>query len=159
MSGRPGSSHRRDVVHPRRLDTLAVLVAGREPCVTLAHEDAARQGGRRFQVLAPDEVARFAFPPSWAMAVILCPSDDTAAVSRWAAASKAHPGRFAFFLHPDTDARAALAAWDAKGLPVLNAWPARTWRDLSRVFGAHLNSVAHDDFCPEERCRFREMRA
>jgi hypothetical protein len=158
MSGRPGGSHRRDVVHPHRFETLAVLVADREPCLALAHEDASRQTGRAFQVLEPAGLPSFRFPASWAMAVILCPGNDTADVARWATRAGAHPGRVSFFHHPDTDVRKALAAWDAAGLPVLNAWPAARWSDLSRLFGAHLNSVAHDDFCPEDGCRFREMR-
>lgn len=41
---------------------------------------------------------------------------------------------------------------------MLNAWPARKWSGLSRLFGAHLNSVAHDDHCKDRDCRCREMR-
>ena len=85
MTSRPGASHRRDVVHPRRFDTVGILLTDCEPCLALAHEDAAKQSGRT------------------------------------------------------------------------NIRRVTQWRDLASNFGAHLNSVGHDDFCRDSRCAFREM--
>jgi len=152
------ASHRRDVVHPHRLDTLCIIVADRQPCLALASEDALKQTGRRFRVLSQAELAAFEPPASWAMGVILCPGDDTANVARWFARHRAHPGRVSFHYHPTVDLQAALGAWAEAGHPIHSAWPATKWGDLSSKLGAHLNSVAHDDHCSDPLCQFREMR-
>lgn len=152
----PAASHRRNVVHPHRFDTLGILVAGQEPCISVATEQALRQSGRRFVILDPAAVRTLAPPPSWAMAVLLCPGDDTALVAAWGARINVDPSRIAFYYHPKVDVRKALRAWDEAGLPAWNTWEVASWKDLSRKFGAILNNVCHDDFCADGDCRFRE---
>lgn len=158
MTSIPGGSHRRDVVHPRRLDTLGILVASRDPCLAIATEDALKQTGRKFSIVAPEEVKATRFPRSWAMGVILCPGDDTEELAHWAKRRTVHPGRVSFYYHFQAEPGEVLRAWSEAGLAIPSAWPVAKWSDLSRKFGAHLNSVSHDDFCPDADCRFRELR-
>lgn len=64
-------------------------------------------------------------------------------------------GRISFYDHADY--RTALAAWDEHGFDVTNIRMATHWSHLSKNFGAHLNSIAHDDFCPDPLCPYREL--
>jgi hypothetical protein len=149
-------SHLRDVIHPRRLETVWFLVAGQEPCVTFAAQDQLNQSGRTLVRLTQGEFAARALPASWAMAVVLCVGDGTAALAGWASRNKGLVPRVHFYLHRDCDPRKALRAWHDAGLPLASTWDVALWRDLSAHFGSRLNQQAHDDFCPDVKCPLRE---
>lgn len=135
-----------DVVRAHHGDSDGVLVAGREPCLSIAHDESTNVAGRSFQVVPPDELHELELRPSWAMAVLLCPGDGTGTVADWVRSTDRDPDRIVHYLHPDTDTRDALGAWHEAGLPIRSTWTVRDWRELHKHFGAHWNNVVHDDF-------------
>lgn len=136
----------RDVVAAHHRDSDAILVAGREPCITLAHEERNKVRERRFRVVRFDQVEGLAVRRSWIMAVLLCPGDHARAVARWVLAGDHDPRRVAFYLHPTTDVRAALGPWHREGLHVHTIRKVTTWKALHKHFGAHWNVRVWDDF-------------
>lgn len=145
-------SHLRDVVHPRRRDTLGIIVAATQPCFDIATQQQLKAVGRSIHVTSPDRFRLARRPKSWAVAVILCPGDDTEALAAFVKSQKLASHRFHFYHHPTTDVRKALQAWHKAGLPVHSSWPVADWQDLNRHFGAHWNNVAHDDYCTVPGC-------
>lgn len=138
----------RDVVAAHHRDSDAVLVAGREPCISIARDERDKVSGRSFRVVAFDELPKVKVRRSWIMAVLLCPGDDATEVASWVLAGDRDPRRVIFYTHPATNLRAALAPWRAAGLHVHAAWTVSSWRALHKHLGAHWNVRIWDDFRP-----------
>ena len=145
-------SHLRDVVHPRRKETLGIIVAAVEPCFTIASDQQLKGSGRTIHVTTPQGFPLVKRPKSWAVAVILCPGDDTKDLARFVTRSKLAPERFHFYYHPSTNYREALRHWHEAGLSVFSTWPVASWRDLNPHFSAQWNNLAHDDYCTVPNC-------
>lgn len=135
-----------EVVAEHHTDSDAVLVANREPCISIAYDEQANVHGRSFTVATPDEVRELDLRDSWIMAVLLCPGDDTEALAAWALEQEIDPRRIVFYLHTDTDPRDALGAWEEAELPVHATWTIENWRQLHKHFGAAWNVRVYDDF-------------
>lgn len=136
----------RDVVAAHHRDSDAILVAGREPYITIAREERAKVRGRTFRVVRFDEVEGLTVRRSWAMAVLVCPGDDVAPVARWVLAGDRDPRRVVFYLHPRVDIHRALAPWHREGLQVHTMRRVTGWKQLHKHFGAHWNVRVWDDF-------------
>jgi len=148
-------SHLRDVVHPRRKDTVAILVADREPCIALAQDEELKQSGRAFLRTTAQGLAALRLPASWCMAVVLCDGDDAQDLAAWAAGG-ADLDRVHFYVHAKADLAQVFKAWSAARLPIHSVREGTTsWRDLSRHFGERLNQQCHDDYCKEPQCPLR----
>lgn len=146
-------SHLKQVVAPNMADSLGVFVASREPCIGMAASPPAR--GRLSQRVLPEDLDGIDLPPSHAIAVVLCPGDDTRAVARLAVARSVPAERFYFFYTAKTRLADALAAWTEAGLPVLYSHEVEDWRGLNKKFGAFWNAWVHDDHCGIDGCRMR----
>ncbi len=142
IAGRPRDY--RDVIHPRRLDTRVFLVANTQPCIDL-RDAAARPTGRDYRITDLGAWRDQAVPPSWVLAAILCPGDDTQELVHWLATQNGDAERVVFFMHPDTDPVAALEAWYGAGHgdPVVHE--AATWIDLARPLGQFVNDLIYLD--------------
>ncbi len=136
----------RDVVAAHHGDSDSVLVAAREPCISIAHDEDANVSGRSFRIITPDELNDLELRDSRIMAVLLCPGDRTERAADWAREHDRDPRRVLFYLHPDTDPRQALAPWHDAGLPVHSIWTVANWRELHKHLGAHWNNRVYDDF-------------
>lgn len=144
-------SHLRDVVAPNMGDSLGVFLAAREPCIGMARKPPADR--RRSVRVEPSQLDGVALPPSYAIAVVLCPGDDTTHLTRFSDAHGIPDDRVHFFYTPDTDVVEALAAWTGAGRRVLYSFSVRDWKPLNRLFGAFWNHWVHDDFCGTAGCR------
>lgn len=136
----------REIVAKHHEDSDAVLVAEGEPCITIAHDERTNVTGRSFRIAAPDELDDLELRSSWITAVLLCPGDGTGTAARWARDGDRDPRRVLFYLHPETDASAALAAWHEAGLHVHSTWTVSNWRQLHKHLGNHWNVQVYDDF-------------
>lgn len=136
----------RDVVAKHHEDSDAVLVADREPCITIAHDERDNVTGRSFRIVAPNELDHLDLRLSWIAAVLLCPGNATEDVARWVRETDRDPRRVLFYLHPDTDAREALEAWHEEGLPIHSTWTVADWKELHKHLGQHWNVQVYDDF-------------
>lgn len=145
-------SHLRDVVHPRRKETVGIIVAAAGPCFKVATEQQLKASGRTVHVTTPHAFHKVRRPRSWAVAVILCPGDDTRELAAFVVANKLQAHRFHFYYPPSTDQREALRQWQEAGLLVHSTWPVSGWQDLNPHFGAHWNNLAHDDYCGVPNC-------
>lgn len=139
----------RDVVAAHHGDSDAVLVASREPCVTIAVDEAENVSGRSFQVVHPDGLPGLDLRDSWIAAVLLCPGDDAGPVAGWVEDGDRDPRRVLFYLHVDTDPRKALGPWAEAGLPVHSVWTVEDWTDLHTHLGSHWNNQVYQDFADE----------
>lgn len=136
----------RDVVAAHHDDSDAVLVAAREPCITIAHAEDANVTGRSFTICRPDELADLELSDSWILAALLCPGDDAEPIARWIEAGDRDPRRVVFYLHEDADGREALTPWHDADLPVHATWTISSWKELHKHLGAAWNVRVHDDF-------------
>lgn len=136
----------RDVVVEHHTDSDAILVAAREPCLSIAHDEKAHVSGRSFRVITPEGLDEIKPRPSWIMAVLLCPGDDAGPVTTWVQDGGRDPRRVLFYLHADTDPRHALDPWHEAGLPVHSTWTIETWRQLHKHLGTAWNVRIYDDF-------------
>lgn len=146
-------SHLKQVVAPHMGASLGLFVAARQPCIGMAASPPAR--GRLSQRVATGRLDRVRLPPSYAVAVVLCPGDDTAAVTGFAARHDLPDERFYFFYAPGPDMRAATAAWRSSGRAVLYSHEISDWKALNQKFGAFWNAWIHDDHCQIPGCRMR----
>lgn len=136
----------RDVVAAHHRDSDAVLVAAREPCISIAYDERENVAGRSFRLVEPGRLGELSLRPSWIMAVLLCPGDDAARIADWVRAENQDPRRILFYFVTGTDPRAALAPWRTAGLPVHSVWTVTNWADLHKHFGAAWNVRVFDDF-------------
>lgn len=136
----------RDVVAKHHTDSSAVLVANREPCISIALDEDANVHGRSFLHASPDDLDELELEDSWIMAVLLCAGDTTEHLANWSLEEDRDPRRVVFYVHTDTDPRAALEAWHEAGLPVHSTWTIENWRQLHKHFGAAWNVRVYDDF-------------
>lgn len=136
----------REIVAGHHRESEAVLLAGREPCITIAQDERRNVKGRRFRILNPEDLNAYIPRPSWLMAVLLCPGDDTMGLTTWAEGGGHAPERVIFYFHAETDAREALGAWHEAGKPIHSWWTIRDWKGLHRHFGEAWNVRIFDDF-------------
>lgn len=136
----------RDVVAAHHAESDAILVASREPCISIAYDERRAAKGRSFRVVDPGALGSLALRKSWRLAVLLCPGDDTELVAEWFLSGRRDARRVIFYLHPQTDARKALGAWWDADLPVVATWAVKDWKELHRHFGAAWNVRVFDDF-------------
>lgn len=136
----------RDLVAKHHKDSSAILVASREPCVAIAYDERVNAHGRAFQIVGPEELPSFQPPESWIMGVLLCPGDDTVGIASWADKHQIDGERIVFYIHRDTEYRAALKGWVEAGFSVHASWTIRSWRELHKHFGAAWNVRVFDDF-------------
>lgn len=136
----------RDVVADHHTDSDAVLLASREPCISIAYDEQANVHGRSFRIVTPDALEDLDLRDSWIMAVLLCPGDDTETVATWTIDHGRDPRRIIFYFHEETDPTAALGAWRKAQLPVHATWTIRDWKELHKHFGAAWNVQVYDDF-------------
>lgn len=136
----------RDVVAKHHPDSDAVLVASREPCISIAHDEEVNVRGRSFTIASPETLEDLTLRASWLMAVLLCPGDETGQIVHWVRDNDRDPRRIIFYLHTDTDPRATLEAWHEADLPVHSAWTIEDWKQLHKHFGAAWNVRVYDDF-------------
>src|SRR5688572_7337759 len=98
--------------------TSGFLLALRDPCIRLRDDELAAIRKNRVLVgMDAAALARWTPPPSWMLAVLLCPGDDAGPVVDWVRKQRADPDRVKFYVHKGTDPFQALAAWGAAGLP------------------------------------------
>lgn len=135
-----------DVVVNHHGESDAILVAGREPCITIASDEEDNVTGRSFQVIDPGELDGLELRSSWMMAVLLCSGDTTKPVADWIQATGRDPRRVIFYLHADTNPQASLEAWHEAGLPIHSTWTISDWKGFHKHFGAHWNVRVFDDF-------------
>lgn len=140
----------RDVVAAHHDESDAVLVASREPCISVAADEAENVPVRSFQVVEPDELGGLDLRATWIAAVLLCPGDDAGTVAAWIQEKNRDPERVLFYFHPDSDEREALSPWHKAGLPVRSVWTVEDWTDLHKHLGAHWNNQVFEDFAGEE---------
>jgi hypothetical protein len=124
-------------------ETEGYLLASAQPC--LAVDEAALRASRRVVRIHPGELAGLRPGRSWAMAVLVCPGEDTSAVAEWARARRAEAHRVWFYLHPDAS-REALRPWREAGYRTERVETVRTWRELSTLLGLAVNDVVYRDF-------------
>ncbi|MCA1814536.1 MAG: hypothetical protein LC624_11400 [Halobacteriales archaeon] len=136
----------RSVVRAHHGASEGILVAGREPCITIAQDERRSVRGRSFRIVAPEQLPLVGVGASWIMAVLLCPGDDAAPVARWVRGGGHDARRVLFYLHPDTDLRAALEPWARAGLVAGATWTVASWKQLHKHLGAHWNVRIFDDF-------------
>jgi hypothetical protein len=137
-----------EVVAAHHTESDAVLVAGSEPCITLAAEERKNVRGRSFRVVSFGDLPKLKVRASWIMAVLLCPADDAGPIADWLLSAKRDPRRVIFYVHPGTDVREALRPWHQAGLPVHATWTVSDWKALHKHLGAHWNVRIFDDFRP-----------
>lgn len=136
----------RDVVTEHHTESDAILVAGRAPCISIAHDEQENLAGRSFRIVKPTDLEALEVPASWKMAVLLCPGDGTEPIADWVLEGDLDLRRIIFYLHVDTDPREALMAWHGAGLHVHATWTIEDWRQLHKHFGAAWNVQIYDDF-------------
>lgn len=134
-----------DIVRAHHKESDGVLVAGREPCITIAYEERENVSGRSFTVVPVDEIHRLEVRESWFMGLLLCPGDTTVEVRDWFFAGDHDPQRIVFYLHSKTKPRTALSAWHEAGLPVYATWTINSWQELHKHFGNHWNNQVYVD--------------
>lgn len=135
-----------DIVREHHTDSDGVLVAAREPCISIAFDEQTNVPGRSFQMIHPDELDELELRESWKMAVLLCPGDDAGPIADWIDETGRDPKRVVFYLHEETSRRDALEPWDQAGLPIHAWWEISSWKELHKHFGAAWNNQVFDDF-------------
>lgn len=147
-------SHLKAIVEPNMGTSPGLFVASRQPCIGIAAEPPAKR--RLSRRLTPDELAKVSpLPRSYAIAVVLCPGDDTQALATFAGQHKLPSDRFYFFYAPGTDIKSALRHWLAADRSVLYSFEIHDWKGLNQKFGAFWNACVHDDNCSVPGCRMR----
>lgn len=133
------------VVRRHWRETTGYLVADREPCITVAHDEI-RHVKRRFEFVALENVPALTPLGSWFMGVIVCPDDDLTGLAQWA--QKNDASRVHFYFHKDTHLR-QLTPWQEAGLSLDNIESEITsWRALHKLLGWDLNLQVYDDHGP-----------
>lgn len=135
-----------DIVAKHHEGSDAVLVANREPCISIAEAEDENVTGRSFTISRPGELEGLDLGASWIMAALLCPEDTAKEVAEWIVSQDRAAHRVLFYLHPETDPQAALAPWAEAGLQIHNVWTVSTWRELHKHLGAHWNVQIFEDF-------------
>lgn len=129
-----------NVVRAHHKDSQGILVAEREPCISIAYDEKRNAAGRSFRIVPPDKLNDLTLKDSWCMGILLCPDDTTLKVARWFTEGGHEAHRVIFYLHHKTDARSALAAWHHAELSIHATWTIKSWRDLHKHFGNHWNN-------------------
>lgn len=135
-----------DIVAKHHEESDAVLVANREPCISIAEDEEENVTGRSFTVARPGELGQLELQASWVMAVLLCPQDTAEKVAEWIVSENRPAHRVLFYLHPETSAEEALAPWEEADLQIHNTWTVSNWRELHKHLGSHWNVQIFEDF-------------
>ncbi len=126
---------------------VGYLVAKTPPCITI-RDDEIQRIPRRLVALEPHDLLHLDPAPSWIMGVILCPGDDTKAVTQFANRTRASQ-RIRFYVHPDTQVSEAFSAWTSAGHQRARSDQVNSWKELHPLFGKALNDQVYEDFSGE----------
>lgn len=144
MKGRPEDWTR--VVRQHAHNTKAFIVSSRPPpCFQMARDEVAfieRRMEHRLLDRLPHRL-----PPSWFMAVLVCPGDDLAGLAHW---MSAHGGeRVRFYFHEDARFRQLAPVRDA-GHDLRHVRPERygSYGALHKRLGLDLSDQVFEDFRP-----------
>ncbi len=124
--------------------TTGFIVAGRQPCIKIRDDEVANVR-RSLVALSMDAVSTLEPPASWAMAVILCPGDDTRVLATWAAARRVNRARIWFYMYPSAGFD-VFTAWREAGFRGDQVNQAGSWQELHSRFGQVLNSQVYADW-------------
>lgn len=101
---------------------------------------------RKLAALTSAELSSIVLPPSWLLAVILCPDDPMAAIADWTRGLAAtQRERVRIFFHPDCDLVSILAPWYEAGLEDPRADEVRDFASFHKLFGNDLNDQIYAD--------------
>lgn len=136
-----------EVVRRHRFDTIAYLVTAQPNCLAIARLESQKVTGRRLKLLEVESLPSAGdLPPSWLVAVLLCPDDTTELVAAW---TKRLPpalrGRVWFYEAPGIDATRAYDGWKKAGLGNPLADPFTDFLDFNRLFANGLNEQIYQD--------------
>lgn len=129
-----------EVIRANRMRTTCFVVAERGNCLDLRAEEIRRVSGRRFVPVSGATLPR-TLPPSWMLAVIVCPGDDSGRVAAWTKGLGFGQSRLVFFYETQQglDVAAFYRAWVAKRLPDPARRRPKNFVDLCVALGADLN--------------------
>jgi hypothetical protein len=127
--------------------TTAFLMASTQPCIHIRDDELAAIRENRVLVgLGSRDLEAWSPPASWMLAVMLCPGDDTKAVTAWARENRVDFSRVHFYLHPKTDP-VALQAWHEAGFPTERAdSDVDSWKRLHQLLGLALSDRIASDW-------------
>ena len=129
--------------HPR---LRAWLWAQSDPCLSIAQQEVKRIRRNLVAVGPSGAPAVPSSPAWWLLAVLLCPGDTTGAIAAWAKAIRGPVSdRVRFYLHPETDPVAALAAWYNAGLPDPLTAEVEDFKTFHQQFGWDYNNQVYRD--------------
>ncbi len=141
------SPDERDIILKHRKDTICFVLAETGICLGLAKDRVRSVTGRSLLLVNTDALPTN-LPPSWMLAVFLCPGDNTEALAKWAA--KLGPARMTriYFYEPEEFGRLAetYAAWIREGLPDPIRRRAHGFKELNRLLGVDLNTMVLRDY-------------
>ncbi len=137
------------VIRRHRLDTVAYLLASDGDCLGVTQQIVERVTGRNLVLTDVESLLHHPLPESWALAVLLCPGDDTAGLAEWArgVSESDREQRIWFYESPGIDAARAYAPWlrAGHGSEILRD-TFDGWKDFNRLFGNDLNQRIWLDF-------------
>lgn len=122
------------------------LIAASGPLGRAIQRRSLRNIERRLQATSATDLPAVAdLPPSWLLAIVLSPGEDTDAVALWTASlPRRLRGRVRFYLLPGVRA-SAFRAWYAAGLDDPFTAEVRDWPSFHKQFGADLNLQVYLD--------------
>lgn len=133
------------IVRAHANKTRGFILADRHPCLDIRNREVERVR-RDLKPAIAATLNDLQLPPSWLLAIILCPADDTVDVAKWAQRLPARDvDRIRFYSHASVGLTEALAAWVKRGLPPPRVDDVGDWKEFHRRFGLHLNDMAYRD--------------
>lgn len=144
-------SQRVATIRKHKTDTVAYLFANQPNCLGITDEIVRRVTGRNLVHVEADSLPGPSLPRSWALAVVLCPGDDTAAIAEWARAvpQAEVKERVWFYEAQGVNDKTAYQAWRTAGLSSeIIRVTFRGWKEFNRLFGQALNDRIWQDFRP-----------
>lgn len=131
----PGAIER---VRPHLQKTVGFILATSGDCLDIQAREVETIKTRRFRSVHPDRLESLDLPESWILAAVMCPGDDTDAITRFAKALDSDDRqRIRFYWYPETRPREALKQWLAADLGPIQEDDADGWERFHKLFGAH----------------------